>query len=257
MGKSQIDWCDVGWSIIAGCTNRCSYCWGRNRTSKRVGHLCKQFPTPQQVTLYGLDPAQSLCAQYWPHLHDERLGDVTPRQAPKRVFIGPYGDLYDPHIPHAWRELIWERVYECNQHRFLVLTKRPDLIPPAEMALREKHVWLGISASTRGGYRWAWKALRNWPAEAQCFVSFEPLHGPIALDLRRFTPPNYTGTLPQWIIIGAETGKDAQPCDWACVEELRAQADQHDIPVFEKDNLRKVLPPGETLRREFPEGLQV
>jgi len=204
--------------------------------------------------LYGLDPNLSLCAQYHPHLHHERLGDVTPGQKPKRVFVAPYGELWDPHVPTAWRMLIWVRVAACLQHRFYLLTKRPGLIIPGEIP-DLNNLWIGISAETAAVYQQRFRSL-VWatPGCARRFVSFEPVHGRID----GLYVPNcgvLGGAIPDWIIIGAQTGKDAKSVrpEWEWVKHLRALADTEGIPVFEKDNLKSILPLGEELRQEWPE----
>ena len=68
------------------------------------------------------------------------------------------------------------------------------------------------------------------------FWSMEPLLGPVDMAAAE--------GLPEWVILGAETGnrpdKVTPAREW--VDNIVAFCEENEIPVFFKDNLRKYFP---------------
>jgi len=113
---------------------------------------------------------------------------------------------------------------ECPQHRFQVLTKRPERL--AELAGRlcpSPNVWLGVSVEN-AKYRSRIEHLRRVPAKVR-FLSIEPLLGPV-------------GTLKlegiHWVIVGGESGHGARPMDAEWVRDVREQCRASRVPFFFK-----------------------
>lgn len=228
------------WNPIVGCTKRCGatpenpqgYCYAR-RAAKRVGHLCKQYPTAEQVEQHGLDPDLSLCAQYWPHFHEERLEEPVKRKKPAGIFLGSMCDLWDPHVEQKWREAIWDVIEQTPQHLYWVLTQQARRFDLDEIPC-VGNLWIGVTVTR------AYDLHRHWLLReqriARRFVSFEPLRG----ELWNFVP--LAGDL-DWIIIGAETGnrsgKVIPKREW--VQQIVGSAVVANIPMFVKDNLAGVM----------------
>ena len=118
---------------------------------------------------------------------------------------------------------------ECSQHTFLVLTKRPDMIPQMTEEYWPSNLWLGVSVDGENNDTDLINELCMSEFPFNRFVSFEPLLGPIT-DLE-------TLEAVQWIIIGAQTGPGArQPKkEWVC--DIVRQAESLNIPIFLKNNL--------------------
>lgn len=247
MNPTAIEWTHVfgpgtgyTYNPTQGCTNNCPGCYAK-RLAKRTGHLCPQFPTEQQVEEVGLDPGLSLCAQFHPHFHPERLSQVTPRQKPRGVFVGSMADLWDPHVPQAWRDRIWEGMAAAPQHVYFLLTKQPQNVTPADttMIRRVRNAWVGYSwdgtTDTFFGQRdrRAFEVLPNH----RLWASYEPARGPL--------PPwanVETGEFClQWLVIGAQTGPGAVVPEREWIERAVGEADEMGTAVFVKDNLAKVM----------------
>jgi protein gp37 len=132
-------------------------------------------------------------------------------------------------------------MWDCPQHTFQVLTKRPDRIPHATEEYWPSNLWLGVSIDGKTNGMNLIYDLFDSEFPFLRFVSFEPLLGPIQdLDL----------SCIQWVIIGAQTGPGATQPRKEWVEPIIAQTIENEIPLFIKNNLQWK---GNTLRpHEFP-----
>ncbi len=149
LGASTIPYLNMdgrgrAWNFAIGCENPESVCacaarcWAR-RQCRRLKNRCR------------------LCYEFVPHVHLDRLDDVTPRQQPYVIGVGFKTDLFAPTkwavVDRKTRKGEWssERVVQelmaglarCPQHVFVLLTKRPDRIP-AGIEWPE-NVWGGTS----------------------------------------------------------------------------------------------------------------
>ena len=116
---------------------------------------------------------------------------------------------------------------EVPRHRYLVLTKRPEVAAryyrdrPSVRKLPQ--VWLGASVE-RADYRFRIDQLRSIPAKVR-FLSIEPLIGLMGpLDLRGI----------HWVIVGGESGQGARLCRPEWVREVRDQCVAQGVPLFLK-----------------------
>lgn len=133
-----------------------------------------------------------------------------------------------------WRELV-DACQRAPQHRYLFLTKNPAryleldrvaLLPHAE------NFWYGATVANEDAaamYPMPW-------ANINTFWSMEPLLGPVDMSAAE--------GLPQWVILGAETGNRMDKVkprrEW--VDQIAEFCAENEIPVFYKDNLRAYFP---------------
>lgn len=166
------------------------------------------------------------------------------------------GDFWDNNISDGERFRILVTITANPQHRFLILTKRPENIHPlimnditsGEQLTIEipRNLWLGVTVDYPGTEKRIDTLIQNGgPLTENLFVSFEPLLGYIS--------PNLKGI--KWVIIGAQTNPEKRPeRNW--VKEILFRAGDYYIPVFEKNNL---IPPAIEYywarRNEYPTGL--
>ncbi len=220
MNRTKIEWVinpdgspGFTWNPIMGCTNNCPYCYARRQAARN---------------LTGCE----LCRTFTPHLHEERLEQPLKRKKPATIFLGSMCDLWDPHVPLAWRERIWSIVYQTPQHAYLILTKQPQNLTHAECnrILWCRNIWLGISLDRRHKDLSHVEriGMLNSLACRQKFISFEPLLGPITLDTMGWL---------DWAIIGAQTGVGANQPEPTWVQTILDDADWVNLPVFMKHNL--------------------
>lgn len=112
-----------------------------------------------------------------------------------------------------WRDEAWEVIRRCNEMDWLILTKRPQLIPrrlPAHWGDGWPHVWLGTTCGVRDSYP-RLDALREIPAAVR-FISAEPL-------LESLADINLDGF--HWLIAGGESGPGFRPTEEKWATKLR------------------------------------
>jgi protein gp37 len=134
-----------------------------------------------------------------------------------RVFNASLTDFFIQDAD-AWRDEAWDVLRQCPDMDWLILTKRPQLIPPRlpqDWGEGWRHVWLGTTCGVRKSYP-RLDALREIPAAVR-FISAEPL-------LESLADINLDGF--HWLIAGGESGSGFRPMldSWAL--ELRDRCAQ-------------------------------
>ena len=134
---------------------------------------------------------------------------------------------------------------KAPQHTYLFLTKNPQRyqeLAAAGKLPQEDNFWYGSTVTGPDEPFW-------WSEKHNTYVSIEPL-------LKPFEEVGANAVKKVgWVIIGAMTGpgsKFRQPRpEW--VQAIVNDAQSAGVPVFMKDNLKKVY--GDNLLREHPEGM--
>jgi protein gp37 len=156
---------------------------------------------------------------------------------PALIFADSMSDWWSDGVEWSWR---WDAIQEMAkspQHRFVVLTKKPDCLTLADANWWPSNAWLGVSI-TSGADWWRWEALAKLPSHIHKFVSVEPLLGP-GVGTRLYGQP----PLPEWVIAGPQSGAGAVRVDaeWqqairnSCIERWHVALSP--IPLFEKPGL--------------------
>lgn len=206
MNKTKIDWCDYTWNPVWGCRNTCSYCYAR-ATAKRWG---KSFE---------------------PHWMERNFNRAMPRE-PARIFVNSMSEI--AYWKHGWWDLVIKRICENPQHKFLFLTKNPNVY---QGRMFPDNCWLGVTITDQTAMNALADSLftTTWEDEHKMFLSIEPMLGPITLYVK-----------PDWLILGAETGNRRERAipspEW--IEPFLALS----IPLYMKHN----LPWNGLWRKEFP-----
>lgn len=192
-------------------------------------------------TAYNLDRLAAMCGYREPgHVVDklvrEKMLDQPERKKEGRtVFVCSMADLFGRWVPTAWIRDVLDACQRAPQHRYLFLTKNPAryleldqvaLLPHAE------NFWYGSTVANEDAaamYPMPW-------ANINTFWSMEPLLEPVDMSAAE--------GLPQWVILGAETGsrpdKVTPRREW--VDQITEFCAENEIPVFYKDNLRAYFP---------------
>lgn len=196
-----ISWADESWNPVTGCSKLslgCDNCYAQRTAQRFRGRFGYPAEAPFAVTY-----------------HKNRLVLPSGWKSPKIIFVDSMGDLFHPDVQLEWIAEILVTCGQCPWHRFMILTKRPDIgasrlhacarmgvdVPP--------NVGLGVTVeSAEFMHRLAFLRQLNSDVRYR-FVSAEPLLGP--LDLR--------GRLEHVdaVIVGGETGSSARPMapQWA------------------------------------------
>ena len=149
-----------------------------------------------------------------------------------RVFCASLADVFDNHasIADEWRDDLWRLIEATQRLDWLLLTKRPgnigNMLPaPLDFEWLYPNVWLGCTVTSREEMLRDAPKLKAVPAVIR-FWSVEPLLG----DLGEIP----SDLMPDWIIVGGESGRHARPMhpDW--VRSLRDQCAAAGVPLHFK-----------------------
>jgi protein gp37 len=218
-----IGWCDYTWNPITGCKHGCRF--GPNDTPCYAEVIAERFRGTKGYP-NGFEPT----------FRPERLSDPRRLKTPARIFTCSMADLFGSWVPRAWILAVLEAMAAAPWHTFLLLTKAPWIAVDYDVP---SNVWLG--ATVTGGlqkeaYRLA--CVRRYRSRVR-FLSCEPLEGPL----------DVSAAAPDWIIIGAATGRGAFQPDDAWVAGIERYAARVHVPIYHKDNLTIRRP----RRLEWPE----
>ncbi len=183
--KSKIPYCDATWSPIAGCTKQSPGC--RNCFALRNAHRMAANPNPKLHRRYAGTTHMTGHGLEWTghvNLCRELLDVPAQWKRPRRIFVGAMSDLFQPAVPHAFLDCVFEMMKREPRHTFLLLTKHAQRMADY-MALYDvedaPHIWPGVSVETQRYAEERIPELLRIKA-AMHWVSVEPLLGPVDLS---------------------------------------------------------------------------
>jgi protein gp37 len=228
--KTRISWADTTWPITVGCDKEsegCSGCYAM-KDARRMESNPNSKVSSVYSDLVQKTPGGSLEWTGIIKTLPERLDAPKQWSENRLVFVCSQSDLFHPDVPADFIAQAFDVMWNYNQHRYLILTKRPERVlelmhSDAPAGLKDvnrgnfPHVRFGVSAENQPN------ADRRIPLllqmEIDNFVSLEPLIGPI--DVSPWI------TQLQWVIVGGESGKYARPMHPQWVRAIRDQCEQH------------------------------
>ena len=213
-GKSAIEWTDVTWNPVTGCTKitrGCDHCYAERLAERFRGIPGHPFENGFDLTL-----------------RPERLSQPLSWKRPRMVFVNSMSDLFHKEIPTSFIDRVFETMEVAKQHVFQVLTKRSSLMRDylqhrygGDTAPR--HIWCGVSVEDHTATARI-QHLQRVPAAVR-FLSIEPLLGPLGeIDLEGIS----------WVIVGGESGPNARPMKKRWVFDIRDLCERKGIPFFFK-----------------------
>lgn len=222
-GVSEIEWTDVTWNPVAGCTLAsagCTNCYAMRMAARlqAMGHEKYQGTTRKSGGRYVWTGRVNVD-------HSSLTAPLEWRR-PKRIFVNSMSDLFHPDVPEGFIIEVWQVMSECPQHHFQVLTKRPERMAQMFASGRLsvlQNVWLGTSVENAEVI----DRVRDLTKinEATLFVSFEPLIGRIGdVDL----------SAVHWAIVGGESGPRSRAMDPEWVDRLHDICRRDDVAFFFK-----------------------
>ena len=208
--KSAIEWTEVTWNPVTGCTKVSRGC--QNCYAERLAHRLQAMGQPRY--------AAGFCVSLHEDLIDAPLRWVKPRV----VFVNSMSDLFHEAVPDTFIRRTFDTMRTCPNHIFQVLTKRSRRLRALAPRLQwPDNVWMGVTVEDRQAVARVLD-LAAVPARVR-FLSCEPLLGPL-------------GTLPlsaiSWVIVGGESGPHARPMRGEWVDEILDQCECANIPFFFK-----------------------
>lgn len=239
MGKTTaIEYCDSTINPVMGCTGcelysrdpALNHCYAARLCRRYAG--CKGWPKDFEQPEYF--PGRIEQALRWSDLTGtDRPDKPWLNGMPRLVFVNDLSDGFCPDAPAepSWLNLVNLFAMSRSPHIWLLLTKWPERMR-AFFAHRHwpipPNFWLGTTVTRPRNVARA-DALLDIPARVH-WLSLEPLLGPVGSIW-----PDYWGSSPpKWVVIGGQSGPNAQPMRPEWIYDLRDQCRQANMPFFFK-----------------------
>lgn len=201
--KSEIEWTDATWNPTRGCSRVSSGCKGCY--AERVAMRFSGPGQPYEGLVRMVNGAPTWTGEM--RLAENMLTLPLSWKKGRMVFVDSMSDLFHVGVPFGYIDKVFAMMAMCPQHRFQVLTKRPERMleyvtsrnaqriheaakaqlgydNPKRRAVNDwplANVWLGVSAEDQATAGERIPFLLCTPAAVR-FVSAEPLLG--AMNLR-------------------------------------------------------------------------
>lgn len=222
MARSKIEWTDVTWNPVAGCSivsAGCSNCYAMR--------MAARLEAMGSLKYRGLT-RKSGKRTVWTgkvYLDETALGAPKSWSKPRLVFVNSMSDLFHERVPVSFIERVWDVMRATPRHTYQILTKRPDRMAEVVRSLRGlPNVWLGTSVEGPG-VLYRIDQLRACPESFTKFVSFEPLIASVAgVNLSKI----------DLAIVGGESGPAARRLDEIWVDEIEAACRVYETVFFFK-----------------------
>lgn len=239
MNKTSIEWCDYTWNPITGCFHPCReiYCYNTMKTTSPLNRFGARYRNENGNFIYERNwrkrqTGQCHIAQkgeiypygYDPTFYPHRLEEPFRVKKPSKIFVVDTGDMFGNWIPEEWIEQILDVVKKCDWHIFQFLTKNPERLIKYKFP---DNAWVGTSVNSDKDRKRA-EIIKKARAKVK-FLSIEPLLGPVTFDLKGI----------DWIIIGAQTGRNPVIPEREWIEEIIKTAEKYRISVFMKNNIKR------------------
>lgn len=138
---------------------------------------------------------------------EQRLNVPLWVRRPTSFFVNSLSDLFHPNVPAEFIQAVFDVMFHCSEHRFIILTKQAERMCELLAGKPPVHgVRLGVSAENQAMWDLRVPFLQRTPAW-QRIVSCEPLLESIDIRDLRGKPK-----IDQ-IIFGGESGPGARPCN--------------------------------------------
>jgi len=201
MADTKIEWADKVWNPIAGCTKcspGCLNCYAE-RMAHRLKHIC--LATNNNPQYLGKTDDDG----HWTgevECCDWILDQPLHWRKPKRIFVCSMSDLFHKKVPFGFINKVINRIYDCPQHTFLILTKRANRMleyynQVLKGYLQRENIQFNLSISTQAEADKNIPILLQIPAAIRG-LSIEPMLGPIDLIGKDKSRMGKTGYLPNY-----------------------------------------------------------
>ena len=124
MATTSIEWAETVWNPVTGCTRvsaGCDHCYAAKMTH-RLEHM-------GEAKYRGLTVLNARGERHFNGVvrtHDDALRIPLKWRKPRRVFVNSMSDLFHRDVPFEFIDQVFAVMALCQQHTFMVLTKRPE-----------------------------------------------------------------------------------------------------------------------------------
>lgn len=188
MKNTKIEWCDHTVNFWWGCTEvseACQNCYARA--------IAKRF----KVDCWGDKPRHFRIEKATEEVRKLNVS-AKRRGVVETVFVNSMSDFFDIEVSGKIRQTLWRLFAECDNLRFMILTKRANVLASHVGAFGDNippNVHFGITAENQARLDERMLALKRF--DRKVFLSCEPMLGEIRLTQR------YAKKI-DWVIVGGE-----------------------------------------------------
>lgn len=212
MAQSKIEWTELTWNPITGCTKisaGCKFCYAEVMSRRLKAMGVEKYKNGFKLAM-----------------HESVLSEPYSWKHSKIVFVNSMSDLFQQNVPIEFIQKVFEVMNDNPQHVFQVLTKRADLLLQydQEGLLKWTHnIWMGVSVED-ARVKDRIKLLKKTKAKVK-FLSCEPLIGPLSkMNLKKI----------DWVIVGGESGRRPRPMNVDWVLDIKEQCENEQVAFFFK-----------------------
>lgn len=210
MSKTSIEWSEMTWNPVTGCTHISDGC-----------KFCYAGPWSERLQAMGVQKYED---GFKVRIHPHELERPFKWGRPKLVFTNSMSDLFHESVPTEFIKAIFQVMNSTPEHTYQVLTKRPArTLEIAEQLTWSKNIWFGVSIENEKVMN-RLTLLRKIPAKLR-FLSLEPLIGPL---------PHLNLSKIKWVIAGGESSAHARAIDQLWVKEIHIKCMLQRVPFFFK-----------------------
>ena len=168
MAKSSIEWTEMTWNPVTGCTKISAGC--KNCYAEILSRRLQAMGSEKYKNAFSLT------------LHEDTLQLPYTWKKQKLVFVNSMSDLFHEEVPLDFIEKVFKVMNENPQHTFQVLTKRANRLLQFNKNLNwTPNILMGVSVEDeRVMHRIDFLRLTNARIK---FLSCEPLIGPLTNNL--------------------------------------------------------------------------
>ena len=211
MAISSIEWTELTWNPVTGCTKispGCKFCYAEVMT--------------RRLKAMGVDKYKDGFKKVI--THPNTLNIPFTWRKPKVVFVNSMSDLFHLDVPDEYIKAVFSVMNQTPQHIYQVLTKRSERLLEFSSELQwTPNIWMGVSVENEE-YSYRIRDLSQTPAKTK-FLSVEPLIGPItSLNLVEIN----------WVIVGGESGQKARPVKKEWIDYVRLKCQEQGVAFFFK-----------------------
>lgn len=212
MSKSSIEWTELTWNPVTGCTKvsqGCKFCYAEVMAKRLKAMGVEKYKDGFKV-----------------RTHPETLDEPYKWKKSRVVFVNSMSDLFHPEIPIEFIQDVFKVMNDNPRHVFQILTKRTELLleyDKAGLLNWTDNIWMGTSVEDNR-VKERIDTLSKTNADTK-FLSCEPLIGSL-------TEMNLSNI--DWVIVGGESGHNPRPMEPEWVIDIKKQCEVADVPFFFK-----------------------
>lgn len=241
MSKTKIEWADVTWNPIIGCSHvspGCDHCYAERMAHRLAGMGNDKYKGVVENGKWNGHMA----------FNEASIEKPLHWRKPRTIFVCSMSDLFHEKVPFQWITKVFNVMLQADQHKYIVLTKRPERISKwidwalarrsdGDTSLLREHLEHGgnfpphimgmVTCENQAMADKRIPILLNTPFTYRG-VSIEPMLGGIALN-------RTLGSCKlDYVVCGGESGPGARPTHPNWVRNIRNECKESNTPFMFK-----------------------